>query len=87
MLAPLYPVHFAVDYPDHLLDRMTTGFRLILAIPIVLVVGAVSASTYTTNNHGTPATVLVGAGGMLFFGQLLMIVFRQKYPRWSSLSR
>jgi hypothetical protein len=25
---------------------------------------------------------LVGAGGLLFFGPLLMILFRQKYPRW-----
>ena len=23
-----------------------------------------------------------GAGGLLFFGALLMILFRQKYPRW-----
>lgn len=23
-----------------------------------------------------------GAGGLLFFGPLLMILFRQKYPRW-----
>jgi hypothetical protein len=26
--------------------------------------------------------VAAGAGGLLFFGPLLMIVFRQKYPRW-----
>ncbi|GGM72896.1 hypothetical protein GCM10012275_49410 [Longimycelium tulufanense] len=26
--------------------------------------------------------VLAGAGGLLFFGPLLMILFRQKYPRW-----
>jgi hypothetical protein len=26
--------------------------------------------------------VAVGAGGLLFFGPLLMILFRQKYPRW-----
>jgi hypothetical protein len=25
---------------------------------------------------------MYGAGGMLFAGPLLMIVFRQKYPRW-----
>jgi hypothetical protein len=24
----------------------------------------------------------VGAGGLLFFGPLLLILFRQKYPRW-----
>ena len=26
--------------------------------------------------------VAAGAGGLLFFGPLLMIFFRQKYPRW-----
>jgi hypothetical protein len=26
--------------------------------------------------------VAAGAGGLLFFGPLLMILFRQKYPRW-----
>jgi hypothetical protein len=28
------------------------------------------------------ATGRGGAGGLLFFGPLLMILFRQKYPRW-----
>ncbi|MDQ1424589.1 MAG: hypothetical protein QOD72_2087 [Acidimicrobiaceae bacterium] len=32
--------------------------------------------------HDTGSTVAAGAGGLLFFGPLLMIVFRQKYPRW-----
>ncbi len=26
--------------------------------------------------------MVAGAGGLLFFGPLLMILFRQKYPRW-----
>jgi hypothetical protein len=30
----------------------------------------------------TTGTVVVGAGGLLFAGPLLMILFRQKYPRW-----
>jgi hypothetical protein len=33
-------------------------------------------------SHDTGSTVAAGAGGLLFFGPLLMIVFRQKYPRW-----
>ncbi|HZA61104.1 MAG TPA: DUF4389 domain-containing protein, partial [Actinomycetota bacterium] len=32
------------------------------------------------NGEGT--AVAAGAGGLLFFGPLLMILFRQKYPRW-----
>ena len=31
-----YPLTFSVDYPDRELNRVTTGFRLILAIPLLL---------------------------------------------------
>jgi hypothetical protein len=27
-------------------------------------------------------TAVVGAGGLLFLGPLLLILFRHKYPRW-----
>ena len=29
-----YPIHFAVDYPEEPLNRLTTFFRLIWVIPI-----------------------------------------------------
>ena len=76
-----YPIQFSVDYPDRALDRMQTLFRPIAAIPILLVLGAVSgATTLWTSADGTPAAA--GAGGALFAGPLLMILFRRKYPRW-----
>jgi len=34
------------------------------------------------DNGDKPAIVIAGAGGLLFLGPLLMIVFRRKYPRW-----
>ena len=37
-----YPVQFTVDYPDRPLNRLTTGFRIFVAIPILIVLGAVS---------------------------------------------
>jgi len=81
MQAGAYPVQFSVDYPDHPLDRVKTLFRPIVAIPILLVLGAVSgATTLWTSADGT--TAAAGAGGVLFAGPLLMILFRQKYPRW-----
>jgi hypothetical protein len=41
----------------------------------------VSGGTWEwSHEHG--AAVAAGAGGFLFFGPLLMILFRQKYPRW-----
>lgn len=76
-----YPVLFSVDYPDRPLDRLTTFFRLFVAIPILIVSGAVSGGNWGWTNGKTSAAA-AGAGGLLFFGPLLMIVFRQKYPRW-----
>jgi hypothetical protein len=76
-----YPVRFSVDYPDRDLDRMTTFFRLFTAIPIVILLASVSGETWQwSTDQGTE--VAASAGGLLFFGPLLMILFRQKYPRW-----
>jgi hypothetical protein len=51
------------------------------------VLGTVSgAEAWTWTDSGaaadTTTTVVVGAGGILFAGPLLMILFREKYPRW-----
>ncbi len=77
-----YPVQFSVDYPDRPLDRLTTFFRIFVAIPIAIVLGTVSASTWQWGGRGNSNIVIAGAGGLLFLGPLLMILFRQKYPRW-----
>ncbi len=76
-----YPLQFSIEYPDRDLNRLTTGFRIFAAIPILIVLAAVDGGTsYYNHEYATGATV--GAGGILFFGPLLMILFRQKYPRW-----
>ena len=80
-----YPVQFSVDYPDRPLDRLSTALRIFLVIPIAIVLGAVSGEGWqvTTPSHSHEVTAIpAGAGGLLFFGPLLMILFRQKYPRW-----
>jgi hypothetical protein len=77
-----YPVQFTVDYPDRPLDRLTTGFRIFVAVPILIVLGAVSGETWQWSTNGNPQTTVAAAGGLLFLGPLLMILFRQKYPRW-----
>ncbi len=61
-----YPMQFSVDYPDRPLNRLTTGFRVLTAIPIAVVLYAIVA----------------GGSSVLFFPVLLLIVFRRKYPRW-----
>ena len=80
-----YPVQFSVEYPDRDLDRLTTAFRIIVAIPILIVLGALGGagwSSWSDGNGGNGASFAAGGGGVLFFPALLMIVFRQKYPRW-----
>ncbi|MCU1502418.1 MAG: hypothetical protein JWM12_1772 [Ilumatobacteraceae bacterium] len=77
-----YPVRFSVDYPDRPLNRPTTAVRLLTALPILTVLAAVSGGIWRWSNEPGSTTAAAGAGGLLFFGPLLMIVFRQKYPRW-----
>ena len=77
----LYPARLSVDYPERDLNRLTTFFRLFAAIPILIILGSVSGETWQwSTDKGTAAAA--SAGGLLFFGPLLMILFRQKYPRW-----
>jgi hypothetical protein len=77
-----YPVRFSVDYPERPLDRLTTGFRIFTAIPIAIVLATITGYS-TTWGGGTRATTVVIVGtGLLFVPPLLMILFRQKYPRW-----
>jgi hypothetical protein len=81
-----HPVQLAVEYPDRPLNRLTTGLRIFTIIPIVIVLGTVSGETWTWygGNSTTHASrvIVIGAGGVLFAAPLLMILFRQKYPRW-----
>lgn len=77
-----YPVQFSVGYPDRPLNRVSTAFRIVLLIPIAVVLGAVSGGTWEWSSGGQTTEIAAGAGGLLFFGPLLMILFRRKYPRW-----
>jgi hypothetical protein len=73
-------VQFSVAYTDRPLNRLTTAFRVIVAIPIVVLLVAVSGGRFVPSDGGQ--VIVYGAGGILFLGPLLMLVFRQKYPRW-----
>ena len=80
-----YPVTFNVDFPDRSLDRLSTLLRIIFIIPIGIVLSLLApASIHSTSAHGatdTTSTVATG-GAILFVPLVLMILFRQKYPRW-----
>jgi hypothetical protein len=79
-------VQVEVEYPDRPLNRLTTGLRIFTIIPIAIVLATVSGETWSTYGGNGPSettrVVIVSAGGVLFAGPLLMILFRQKYPRW-----
>ncbi len=79
-----YPVQFSVEYPDRDLDRLTTALRIIVAIPILILLGSIGGSEWSnwSNGNGGHGASIAAGGGVLFLPALLMIVFRQKYPRW-----
>jgi hypothetical protein len=86
-----YAARLQIDYPQRL-DRLTTFFRLIWIIPIAIIFGMISSAGETVTN-----TIVMNeagqiidktsqtAGGLLtglFAATALMILFRQRYPRW-----
>jgi hypothetical protein len=85
----LYAARLNIDYPEQL-DRVTTFFRLIWAIPIVIIVSLLSAAATETITVITETGEIVsrvtrtggGIAGGLFLATMLMIVFRLRYPRW-----
>jgi hypothetical protein len=78
--SPSYPVSLKIDYPDGDLNRLTSVFRVILIVPIVLLLALVSGPGWDSAEHAWrfPFT----AGGILFLPTVLMLLFRWKYPRW-----
>jgi Domain of unknown function (DUF4389) len=78
-----YPVKFGVDYPERELNRLTSFFRIFTIIPIAILISTITG--YSTSYEGiddTTVTVAVSGVGLLFIPVLLMILFREKYPRW-----
>ena len=88
---PDYAARLEIDYPDKL-DRLTTFFRLVWIIPIAIILGLISGAGQTVTN-----TVVLNeagevvnrtrdtAGGLasgLAVATALMIIVRQRYPRW-----
>ncbi|MCB1247026.1 MAG: DUF4389 domain-containing protein, partial [Acidimicrobiia bacterium] len=84
-----YALTYDIETPE-VLDRVTTFFRILWVIPIAIVYGLLSAAaTYSkavfTADGEFVTTVTWSTGGIvagLSAATALMIIFRQKYPRW-----
>jgi hypothetical protein len=76
-----YPASLSVDYPDRELNRLTSFFRIIVIIPIGILLCLVNGAAWESGK-GHQWVVTLSAGGVLFLATMLMLVFRQKYPRW-----
>lgn len=79
-----YATRFEVDYPEQM-DRLTSFFRLIWAIPILIILGLLNhGGTVHYVDQAGKAMQSSGGGAAagLLLATVLMIVFRQVYPRW-----
>ena len=76
-----YPTELSIDYPDRLLDRLSSALRILYAIPILIVAAAIGGGAVEVG-AGSRTYAFTASGGLLFFAPLLMIVFRERYPRW-----
>ncbi len=79
-----YPLRLEVDYQQQH-NRLTSAFRIFLVIPIAIVIGALSSGATETVYDQSGEVVRRSTGGIttgLFVATALMILFRQRYPRW-----
>ena len=76
-----HPLQFDVEYPDRELNRVSSAFRIFTVIPIAFVLAALGTITFNSSGQDYTGVVVTG-GGLLFLPPLLMLLFREKYPRW-----
>jgi hypothetical protein len=76
-----HPIQYDVDYPDRRLNRLTSAFRIFVAIPILIVLTAIGGVT-VAGTGGDTTTIAASGSALLVLPPLLLLVFRRKYPRW-----
>ena len=79
-----YPARLDIDYPETL-DRVSTFFRLLWVIPILIILSLLTATgneTIVTEAGEEIRRTGGGISGGLFLATMLMLVFRARYPRW-----
>ena len=79
-----YAARLQIDYPERL-DRVTTFFRPVWIIPIGIILALLTSPGGTrtvTETAESAGTLRFGIMGALAVATALMILFRQRYPRW-----
>lgn len=79
-----YPASLDIDYPAKL-DRVSSFFRILWSLPILVIVCLLTASEVSTYTDQAGNVVTQSGGsfaGALFMATALMILFRQRYPKW-----
>ena len=75
-----YPMSLSIDYPDRKLNRLTTFFRPFMAIPIAIILGLIIGAVFSWKEGGW--SYQYTTAGLVVLPTVLMLLFRQKYPRW-----
>jgi hypothetical protein len=75
-----YPASLSIDYQEGPRDKLTTFFRPFVAVPILIVVGLLSGGG--VDWEASPWSLGLASAGMVVLPTVVMILFRQKYPKW-----
>ncbi len=80
MTTNAYPASLTIDYPEGERNRLTTFFRLLMLIPILVILALLNPDDMAASGSGWESWCAFG--GFVFLPLVLMILFRNKYPKW-----
>lgn len=82
MPEPATHATFEVDRPDHPRNRVSSALRIFTVIPAAILLATVGSGGFSAGSGDSQVWLAFGGPGLLFLAPLLMLVFREKYPRW-----
>jgi len=76
-----YPTSLTIDVFDGVRDKLTTFFRPFVAVPILVILGLLGGGSMAGWEQ-SPWSFEFPVAALAFLPTVLMLLFRQKYPRW-----
>jgi hypothetical protein len=73
-----YPVQLDIEYAGDGRNRVTVLFRIILAIPVLILIAMFQGGNVDADNL---SLILYGTG-FIFVPTVILLLFRHRYPRW-----